>query len=141
MRFSSFISKIFQFSKGNRQQLLIADSRTISAFVASGTKFPQCSTFTDRTCEVQCKVRSSVLIIINDISNDQVVDGLTSISLSGSRVKTVSQSRIYTGNNCEWIDMNKVKDNSDCDNGDKFVIKNKRGTNRRQLLNVDGKTI
>ena len=37
--------------------------------------------------------------------------------------------------------MNKVKDNTDCDNGDKFVIKNKRGTNRRQLLNVEGKTI
>ncbi len=35
----------------------------------------------------------------------------------------------------------KVSDNPDCDNGDKFVIKNKAGVNRRQFLFMEGKTI
>ena len=35
----------------------------------------------------------------------------------------------------------KVSDNSDCDNGDKFVIKNRAGVNRRQFLFMEGKTI
>ena len=41
---------------GNRKQFLIADSRTIYAFVAKGEKFPTCSTFFDETCDVKCKV-------------------------------------------------------------------------------------
>ena len=35
----------------------------------------------------------------------------------------------------------KVSDNPDCNNGDKFVIKNKAGVNRRQFLFMEGKTI
>ena len=35
----------------------------------------------------------------------------------------------------------KVSSNTGCDNGDKFVIKNTRGVNRRQFLFVEGKTI
>ena len=35
----------------------------------------------------------------------------------------------------------KVSDNSDCDNGDKFVIKNKARVNRKQFLFMEGKTI
>ena len=34
-----------------------------------------------------------------------------------------------------------MSSNSDCDNGDKFVIKNTAGVNRRQFLFVEGKTI
>ena len=49
--------------------------------------------------------------------------------------------RVYTGGNCEWIDLNLVSSNADCDIGDKFVLKNKAGENRRQFLFVDGKTI
>ena len=41
----------------NRKQFLIADSKTIYAFVAKGEKFPTCSSFTDKTCDVQCKVK------------------------------------------------------------------------------------
>ena len=37
----------------------------------------------------------------------QTVDGLSSVSLSRSNSKTI-QERIYTGNDCEWIDLNKV---------------------------------
>ena len=37
--------------------------------------------------------------------------------------------------------IEKVSDNSDCDNGDKFVIKNRAGVNRRQFLFMEGKTI
>ena len=34
-----------------------------------------------------------------------------------------------------------MSSNSDCDNGDKFVIKNTAGVNRRQFLFIEGKTI
>ena len=37
----------------------------------------------------------------------QTVDGLSSVSLSRSNSKTI-KDRIYTGNDCEWIDLNKV---------------------------------
>ena len=49
--------------------------------------------------------------------------------------------RVYTGSNCEWIDLNLVSSNVECDIGDKFVLKNKAGENRRQFLFMDGKTI
>ena len=39
------------------------------------------------------------------------------------------------------MDLNKIKENAACNNGDKFVIKNTKGTNRKQLLHVEGKTI
>ena len=34
-----------------------------------------------------------------------------------------------------------MSSNADCDNGDKFVLKNKARVNRRQFLFMDGKTI
>ena len=34
-----------------------------------------------------------------------------------------------------------MSSNQDCDNGDKFVLKNKKRVNRRQFLFMDGKTI
>ena len=34
-----------------------------------------------------------------------------------------------------------MSSNQDCDNGDKFVLKNKARVNRRQFLFMDGKTI
>ena len=34
-----------------------------------------------------------------------------------------------------------MSSNTDCDNGDKFVIKNTAGVNRRQFLFMDGRTI
>ena len=37
--------------------------------------------------------------------------------------------------------LRQVSSNSDCDNGDKFVIKNTAGVNRRQFLFMGGRTI
>ena len=91
----------------------------------------------------------------------QVVANLDSISLSGSRRKEAPAGRVYTGKDCEWIDMNKVRlrvlftklfflviflqlqinSNFGCSNGYKFVIKNSRGVNRRQFLFIEEKTI
>ena len=34
-----------------------------------------------------------------------------------------------------------MSSNQDCDNGDKFVLKNKKKVNRRQFLFMDGRTI
>jgi len=113
---------------GNRKQFLIANSKTIYGFVeAGGKKFAtDCSSYTDKTCNIQCKA----------------VSGLSSVSLSGSSKKKIpSQARVYSGSSCEWIDLNKVSSNGvGCANGYKFVIKPKSGI-RRQLLFVDGKTI
>ena len=65
------------------------------------------------------------------------------VSLSGSRRRNIkiSGDRVYTGRHCEWIDLDLVSSNSECDNGDQFVIKNKVGENRRQFLFTDGKTV
>ena len=72
----------------------MADSKTIYAFAARGQKFPTCGSFTDRTCDIQCKA----------------VEGLSSVSLAQSRKKSVSvgPGRVYTGKDCEWIDLNQV---------------------------------
>jgi len=114
--------------RGHRKQFLIADSKTIYAFVqAGGKKFAtDCTSgYTDRTCEIQCKA----------------VTGLDSISLSRSARKEVPQGRIYNGGECEWIDLNKVNsDGVGCGSGFKFVVKPQRGI-RRQFLFVEGKTI
>ena len=49
---------LFYFRAGNRKQFLIADSRTIYGFVEKGGKkfATDCSSYTDRTCEIKCKV-------------------------------------------------------------------------------------
>ena len=54
---------IFIFRAGNRKQFLIADSRTIYAFAQKGQKFPTCTSFSDKTCDVQCKVNMNFNII------------------------------------------------------------------------------
>merc|ERR1711981_286813 len=40
---------------GNRRQLLFVDGKTILAFVARGSKFADCSSFTEVTSQVDCK--------------------------------------------------------------------------------------
>jgi len=120
--------------RGHRKQFLIADSKTIYAFVqAGGKKFAtDCTSgYTDRTCEIQCKP----------------VPGLETISLRRSRRKEV-RPNVYHGEACDWIDLNKV--NTDgvssyvagvgCGSGFKFVVKPGTGV-RRQFLFVEGKTI
>ena len=79
----------------NRKQFLMADSKTIYAFAPRGEKFPTCQSFTDRTCDIKCKS----------------VEGLSPVSLAQSRKRsvTVRSGRAYTGNDCEWIDLNKVE--------------------------------
>ena len=111
----------------NRKQFLIADGKTIYAFPARGQKYPTCQSFTDKSSAIKCKA----------------VVGLSSVSLSGSKRRNVKVGgdRVYTGGNCEWIDLNLVSSNADCDIGDKFVLKNKAGENRRQFLFVDERTI
>ena len=78
----------------NRKQFLMADSKTIYAFAPWGEKFPTCKNFTDKTCDIKCKP----------------VEGLSSVSLAQSRKRSVSvrSGRVYTGNDCEWIDLNEV---------------------------------
>ena len=78
----------------NRKQFLMADSKTIYAFAPWGEKFPTCKNFTDKSCDIKCKP----------------VEGLSSVSLDQSRTRSVTAEshRDYTGNDCEWIDLNKV---------------------------------
>ena len=78
----------------NRKQFLMADSKTIYAFAPRGEKFPTCNSFTDKSCYIKCKP----------------VEGLSSVSLAQSRKRsvTVRSGRVYTGNDCEWIDLNEV---------------------------------
>ena len=72
----------------------MADNKTIYAFAPRGEKFPTCKNFTDKSCDIKCKP----------------VDGLSNVSLAQSRTRslTVESGRVYTGNDCEWIDLNKV---------------------------------
>ena len=78
----------------NRKQFLMADSKTIYAFAPRGEKFPTCNSYTDKTCDIKCKP----------------VDGLSNVSLAQSLKGSVrvESGRVYTGNDCEWIDLNKV---------------------------------
>ena len=92
---------------GARKQFLIANDKTIYAFVTKGKKFPTCSAFEDKTCDISCKVMLPSVWQIFLRKNLQAVDGLTSISLSGSKKKRAT-GRVYTGNSCEWININEV---------------------------------
>ena len=49
--------------EGNRKQFLIVDGKTVYAFVKKGEKFAACSSFSDRTCDVKCKVRTIQMYI------------------------------------------------------------------------------
>ena len=44
------------FCSGNRRQLLFIEGKTILAFVTQGSKFADCSSFTEVTSQVDCKV-------------------------------------------------------------------------------------
>ena len=78
----------------NRKHSIIADNNTIYAFAAQVEQFPNCKNFTEKTRKIKCKA----------------VEGLSSVSLSGSRRRNIkiSGDRVYTGGNCEWIDLNEV---------------------------------
>ena len=90
---------------------MIADSRTIYAFVTKGEKFPACPATDDKTCDVQCKVKISTYFLhakhFKLTFSNQAVDNLNTITLGSSR-KIVPAGRVYTGKDCEWIDLNKV---------------------------------
>ena len=43
------------FSPGHRRQLLFVDGKTILAFVARGSKFVDCSSYTEVTSQLDCK--------------------------------------------------------------------------------------
>ena len=65
--------------------------------------------------------------------------GLSSISLSARSVqkKIPAGARVYSGANCEWIDMNKVlSDGVGCANGYKFVVKPQSGAERFHLTGL-----
>ena len=42
--------------KGTRKQFLLVDGKDIIAFIKNGDKFANCSSFTDVTSQVTCKV-------------------------------------------------------------------------------------
>ena len=48
------------FSPGNRRQLLFVDGKTILAFVARGSKFADCSSYTEVTSQVDCKANANL---------------------------------------------------------------------------------
>ena len=48
------------FSAGNRRQLLFVDGKTILAFVARGSKFADCSSYTEVTSQVDCKANANL---------------------------------------------------------------------------------
>ena len=62
-----------------------------------------------QTRRVMFSARSmrNLLLRFIDYYISQAVDGLGSVSLSRSNSKNIN-GRVYTGNDCEWIDLNKV---------------------------------
>ena len=48
--------KSILFCSGIRKQLLFVEGKTILAFVTQGSKFADCSSFTEVTSQVDCKV-------------------------------------------------------------------------------------
>ena len=47
-----------------RKQFLFVEGRTVVAFVSQGEKFADCSSFSDVTARVQCKVDTSNPLLI-----------------------------------------------------------------------------
>jgi len=68
-----------------------------------GESFFQCSNFTEKTCDLQCSVPDG--------------ETLKSVSLADSLKKTGQTPGPFTGNDCEWIDLNKVANNDGCVDG------------------------
>lgn len=111
---------------GVRKQFLIAGGRTIFGFVAKqGGKFRNCSCATERTSSAQCKALA----------------GLSEVSLESSMKSRRKGRGILKASPCQWIDLEKVREEgSGCVDGAKFVVSKDRGV-RRQYLFVDGRTV
>ena len=73
IKVNNWVLIILIFRAGNRKQFLIADSRTIYAFAQKGQKFPTCTSFSDKTCDVLCKVRTNIFSVVNLKSINQFV--------------------------------------------------------------------
>jgi len=66
---------------------------------------------------------------------------LPALQVDESRIKTKTfTGRVYRGSSCEFIRLCNVSSNTDCDNGDKFVIKQVDGV-RKQFLILNGQVI
>ena len=74
----------FPVCSGNRRQLLFVDGKTILAFVTQGSKFTNCSSFTEVTSQVNCKVRIVIfftLTLLSSSNNRWIIWGLSASPL------------------------------------------------------------
>merc|ERR1719483_1538036 len=113
---------------GVRKQFLILNGEAILGFVTNGKKFPNCTSYTDVTESVDCKVVSGLIDV-----------DLSSSSDSAAAARTAS-GRVYTGNDCEYIKIGSIIKNDGCTDGNKFVIKQVTGV-RKQFLILNSEII
>ena len=69
LRNPSWLNVSSLFCSGNRRQLLFIEGKTILAFVTQGSKFTDCSSFTEVTSQVDCKVRIVIFFILTLLSS------------------------------------------------------------------------
>ena len=106
-----------------RKQFLIMNDEPILGFVKRGKKFSACASYTDVTSNVGCKE----------------IPGLASVDLS---VRQNRQDISFNGNDCEYIKLANIVQNSNCKSGDKYVIKQDRNSGiRAQFLITDNEPI
>merc|ERR1711892_189021 len=84
---------------GVRKQFLILNGEAILGFVTNGKKFPNCTSYTDVTASVDCKVVSGLIDV--DLSSSSDSD-------TTAAAARIASGRVYTGNDCEYIKIGSI---------------------------------
>merc|ERR1712106_890870 len=143
--------------KGTRRQFLILNGSPVLGFVQKKKKFASCSSYTQITSSLKCKVvtglssldlssssnssassnssslSKSVFESFNDdFENINIVDDIPVAKPNESEVA----ERVIRGNDCEFVKLCNVT----CSDGNKLVLKKKKGL-RRQFLLLNGSPV
>merc|ERR1719312_2444478 len=137
--------------RGTRRQFLILNGRPVMGFRQKKKKFSSCPSFTQITATLQCKevaglnslnistpsntsaTARSLLDIVDDLNNIEILENVPV-------EKDEIVERVIKGNNCEFVRLCDVTNNTGCSDGNKLVLKKQKGL-RRQFLLLNGSPV
>merc|ERR1711892_1121808 len=148
--------------KGTRRQFLILNGSPVLGFVQKKKKFASCSSYTQITSGLKCKEVTGLSSLDLSSSSNSSTSSNSSSTSNASLFKSVFESfnedlenidivdnipvakpneaevaeRVIRGNDCEFVKLCNVT----CSDGNKLVLKKKKGL-RRQFLLLNGSPV
>merc|ERR1719320_549258 len=125
--------------RGTRRQFLILNGRPVMGFRQRKKKFSSCPSFTQITATLQCKeVAGLNSLNISTPTNTSATARSLLEDVPVEKDKIVE--RVIKGNNCEFVRLCDVTNNTGCSDGNKLVLKKQKGL-RRQFLLLNGSPV